>query len=97
MDELFRLLSNIDRYNVYRSYNGVLDPTPIAAFVPGDSTFSDYVLNEFETTEHSVTSLKRLKENLNPYLFQDLSRSNEICLQTPMIFLPNAFRPGGRV
>lgn len=89
-------LSNIDRYNVYRSYNGVLDPTPIAAFVPGDSTFSDYVLNEFETNGTFCYIVEAIEGNLNPYLFQDTSRSNEICLtQTPMIFLPNAFRPGG--
>jgi gliding motility-associated-like protein len=89
-------LGNVDHYNIYRRLNGVLSPLPLASFFPGDSTYLDEVLNEYSSDGNFCYVVEAIEGGSNPYFFLDSSRSNEVCLvQEPIVFMPNAFHPGG--
>jgi gliding motility-associated-like protein len=54
------------------------------------------VINEYFSSGKFCYVIEAVEEIGNPYLFQDSSRSNEVCVeQVPLIYIPNAFHPGG--
>lgn len=88
--------TGVSRYNIYRSVNGVVISIPIATVLFGDNTYLDSVLESFFSNGEFCYVVEAVESPGNPYFFLDSSRSNEICLkQEPIIFIPNAFHPGG--
>ncbi|MGD1846817.1 MAG: gliding motility-associated C-terminal domain-containing protein [Salibacteraceae bacterium] len=84
-------------YELYRSFNGVFNPNPVASFSPIDTTFIDDV-QEFGGTDGRFCYYIVAQENGGgQFNLQDISRSNTICLRQPSrVFIPNAFHPGGK-
>ena len=87
-------------YNIHRMYNGVLEqiasvpPTQlthtdsIEEIIDGDGNFCYYI--------EAVEGIGAPIGNPNPVVFSQTSLSNEACaLQSPNIFVPNAFLPNG--
>ncbi len=88
--------TGVDRFNIYRSTNGVLSSLPIMTLTNADFTFSETILNNFFSEGEFCYVVEAVEASGNPQFFIDSSRSNEICLQhIPIIFVPNAFHPGG--
>ena len=84
----------VEEYALYRSINGIYDPTPIAIFDPGDQTFIDDI-NGLGVQSKACYKIERTKF-LNFYNFNETSSSNELCLTySSKVFIPNAFTPGG--
>lgn len=86
-------------YNVYRTVNGFRDPVPIATISNGNLLMlTDTVIDDFYSDGEFCYPLQAIESQGNPYFFLDSSLSNEICLrQEPVIFIPNAFHPGGNL
>ena len=88
--------AGVGTFNLYLTVNDVTSPIPIATFSPGDSTFMESVLNNFYSDGNFCYTIEAIEAPGNPYFFQDTARSNTVCLvQQPIIFIPNAFHPGG--
>jgi gliding motility-associated-like protein len=87
---------NVNSYNLYRSINGVMDPVPFMTFSSSDFNFIDSVLEDFFSGGEFCYVIEAIEGSGNPYFFLDSVRSNEVCVeQSPLIFIPNAFHPGG--
>jgi gliding motility-associated-like protein len=88
--------NGVDRFNIYRSTNGVLSPLPAFTFTAQTFSFTEAILNDFYSNGEFCYVVEAIEQQGNPNFFVDSSRSNEICLkQEPIIFIPNAFHPGG--
>lgn len=89
--------TGVDYYHVYRTVNGFRDPVPIATISNGNLLMlTDTVIDDFYSDGEFCYTIQAIESQGNPYFFLDSSMSNEICLrQEPVIFIPNAFHPGG--
>lgn len=88
--------AGVGSFNLYLTVNNVTSPIPHATFNPGDSTYFESVVNNFYSDGNFCYVIEALEAPGNPYFFRDTSRSNVVCLvQEPIIFIPNAFHPGG--
>ena len=92
-------LGNVMSYNIYRGIDGVMDPTPIATVPFSGTGTNDYVddvsgiLQGEGVFNYYVEALEGMG---NVYGFSDNSLSNIAeAYQDPIVFIPNAFRPGG--
>lgn len=93
-------LGDIEGYNIYRTYNGVLEQ--IAAVPPTQLTYTDSIEEiidgdgDFCYYIEAVEGVGTPVGTTAPVLFAQTSLSNEDCaLQSPNIFVPNAFVPDG--
>lgn len=85
---------DIINYDIFRGINGIFDPNPIAT-VPGNQF--QYVDNvSLIPSDGKICYHVEAVEALNTYNFAERSRSNDFCfIYTPLVFVPNAFTPGG--
>ncbi len=89
--------TGVDHYNVYLTLNGIINPIPAATFTNGEFTYLDSVLDSYYSDGEFCYVIEAVEAPGNPASFRDSSRSNELCLQQrPIIFIPNAFHPGGK-
>jgi hypothetical protein len=81
-------------YFIYRGVDGKFNSNPVA-IVPNDVfTFEDDVSNL--PTDGQICYRVEAREGLNSFGFFEISRSNDFCINyTPLVFVPNAFSPGG--
>jgi gliding motility-associated-like protein len=94
--EYFQWLGGNGTINSYLTVNDITSPIPIATFSPGDTTFSQSVLDNFYSDGNFCYTIEYIEAAGNPYFYQDSSRSNTVCIvQQPIIFIPSAFHPGG--
>lgn len=81
-------------YNVYRGYDGVFSGAPIATVSPGQYYFSDDVNNV--VSDGRICYKVEAVESFNIFGLAERSFSNEACITLPpLIYIPNAFTPGG--
>ena len=86
----------VNRYNIYLIMNGIISTIPIATITSSSLSFIDPVIEDLYSDGKFCYVIEAIEEPGNPNLFIDSSRSNEICVtQSPIIFIPNAFHPGG--
>lgn len=91
-------LNGVGYYNIYRSIDGVFDPTPIATwpyFGTGYNSYVDDVSSYPASTIGLFTYyIEAVESGINPFGFTDSSYSNvaEVA-QSPLVFVPNAFTP----
>jgi len=88
--------AGVDHYNIYLSLNGNFNPVPIATISSLQFSYIDSVLDSYYSDGEFCYMIEAVESAGNPAFFLDSSRSNEVCLkQQPVIFIPNAFHPGG--
>jgi gliding motility-associated-like protein len=86
---------SILNYAIYRGIGGVFDPTPIALVSAGTFNYLDDV-NAVSLTNGKICYYVEALESFNSYGFAEIGRSNVVCpIFTPLIYIPNAFTPGG--
>jgi len=91
-------LGGVNSYLIYRSIDGILNPTPITT-IPfgGTNVYRDYVNNFVSSQGNFCYYIEALEGPNNPYFFMDTSFSNSPCTAPdPLLFVPNAFTPDGR-
>lgn len=82
-------------HHLYRGIDGVFEPLPIAVLNSETYFFEDYLEDDYLITG-KVCYFVEAVEAVNQYGFQEKSRSNVACpVFDPLIFIPNAFTPGG--
>lgn len=82
-------------YRIYRSFNGVFDPTPIAIVPSTQLYYEDYVGDLLETTGEFCYYIEAV-EATNSYGLAELSHSNLACVSMePLLWVPNAFTING--
>jgi gliding motility-associated-like protein len=60
--------------------------------------YIDSIINNYTASGTFCYVIEAIERNGNPYFLQDSARSNEVCVeQHPLIFIPNAFHPGGEL
>ncbi|HRH66404.1 MAG TPA: gliding motility-associated C-terminal domain-containing protein [Bacteroidia bacterium] len=98
-DDFSQWPTGVDYYNVYRTVNGFRDPVPLATISNGSVlVLTDTVIDDFYSDGEFCYTVQAVEAQGNPYFFLDSSMSNEICVrQEPVIFIPNAFHPGGNL
>ena len=83
------------RYLIYRNYNGVSDPSPLAILDANTFFYEDNV-EELDLINGKICYIVEAHEAFNLYGFAEISRSNFVCpVLDPLIYIPNAFTPGG--
>lgn len=88
--------NGVDRFNIYRSEGGIISSIPIATLSSNTFLFLESIVNNFSSGGEFCYIVEAIEAPGNPNLFSDSSRSNEVCIkQQPVIFVPNAFHPGG--
>ncbi len=88
--------TGVDHYNIYLSINGSMSTLPVASASSLQFSFVDSVLDSYYSDGEFCYVIEAVESVGNPASFLDSSRSNELCLrQQPVIFIPNAFNPGG--
>ncbi|NBR15884.1 MAG: hypothetical protein EBU01_15095, partial [Crocinitomicaceae bacterium] len=81
-------------YDIFRSVNGVFDVNPIATVQGGTFSYVDDV-SQIQSDGKICYHVEAV-EALNFYNFAERSRSNDFCfVYSPLVFVPNAFTPGG--
>ncbi|MCX6275575.1 MAG: gliding motility-associated C-terminal domain-containing protein [Bacteroidetes bacterium] len=86
----------VSQYAIYRSVDGISDPSPYKILSASDSTYSDDVRELISTEGNFCYFIVAYEAPGNPYGFADSARSNEICFKGKSgVFIPNAFHPGG--
>ncbi len=89
-------LGNVAAYNIYRSIDGVFDPTSLVTVTPSDTFYVDNVADIVEGNGTFCYYIQALEDVGNPYGFTETSTSNVACAyQLPNFFVPNAFAPEG--
>jgi gliding motility-associated-like protein len=84
----------IIEYHIFRGKDGSFEPDPIAVVPSSELIYQDDV-SAFQT-DGTICYHIEAKEGLNAYNFSETSRSNDFCIRyTPLVFIPNAFTPGG--
>jgi gliding motility-associated-like protein len=84
----------IVEYHIFRGIDGNFDSNPIAIVPNSTLSYVDDV-SAFQTNG-SICYRVEAREGLNTYNFAETSRSNDFCIRyTPLVFVPNAFTPGG--
>jgi gliding motility-associated-like protein len=88
--------NGVDRFNIYRSNGGNVSGLPIATVSANTFSFMESIINNYSSGGEFCYIVEAVEAPGNPNLFTDSSRSNEVCIkQQPVIFVPNAFNPGG--
>jgi gliding motility-associated-like protein len=88
--------TGVDHYDIYLTINGNESLLPVFSVTNAQFAFVDSVLDSFISDGEFCYTIEAVEANGNPSGFLDTVRSNEVCLkQTPVIFIPNAFHPGG--
>ena len=86
----------VNYYNIYLSINGLQNSLPIATVTSSTLGYLHSVIDNYFSDGKFCYIVEAIENSGNPNSFMDTSRSNEVCLtQTPIIFIPNAFHPGG--
>ncbi len=86
----------VDHYNIYLITNNVASAIPIATLTSSTLIYLDSVIDDYFSDGKFCYVIEAIEAPGNPNLFMDTSRSNEFCLtQQPIIYIPNAFHPGG--
>lgn len=89
--------SGVSGYELYRSFNGVFDPLPIATFSHLDTTYEDDIGTLSQADGRFCYYVVASENAGGKFNLQATSQSNTICLIQPTrIFVPNAFHPGGK-
>lgn len=91
-------LGTVDEYKVYRSIDGVWNPTPIGTvpYTSNGGTFTDDVSPYLTATGIFSYYVTAIEKNGNSFGFKDSSVSNVArVFQYPKIYVPNAFTPNG--
>lgn len=84
----------ISHYHIYRSVNGVFNPTPIATLNTSQRSFEDDLNSIFSNGQ--VCYRVEAVESMNVYGFNERSASNVSCVDLPpLVYIPNAFTPQG--
>jgi gliding motility-associated-like protein len=88
---------SVDRYEIYRFINDVIEPGPLANLPAGTTTYTDDV-SQFGSSDALIDYIVIAYEGSgNSYGFQDESRSNIArALQESKVFVPTAFTPKGK-
>lgn len=82
----------VESYDIYRLLDGTVD----AVFSTGGTSWSDDVSGLGGSGRTISYYVEAHEGGGNPYGFMETSRSNEAtALQESLLFVPNAFRPGG--
>jgi len=88
-------LKGVEGYDIYRIFNNetaTIQTIPVDAYT---NTYSD-LLTSIHSTQIPCYWVEAKEKPGNPYLQSAISKSNTCCIiQEPVIFLPNAFSPGG--
>jgi gliding motility-associated-like protein len=88
--------SGTSHYLIYRSVDGIYDPSPIAVIPGSDSAIADDVNELFSSEGDFCYYVVAYESPGNPFGFADSARSNEVCTkQKSGVYIPNAFRPEG--
>lgn len=86
---------SIIHYNVYRGIDGVYTWLPTAT-VPSHTLYFEDDLSNLTDLNGKICYYVEAIESMNVYAFSEISRSNEVCaIFEPLIYIPNAFTPGG--
>jgi gliding motility-associated-like protein len=86
----------IESYNIYRVIDGFWESAPIANVPFGTNTYTDDVLEFYESNARFCYVVEALQGTDTIYAFSDSSLSNEACAIQPIkVYTPNAFTPGG--
>ena len=81
-------------YSVFRGYDGIYNPTPLAFLPNTQFSYDDTSTNT--PASGKTCFLIEAVEGTNFYGFHEVSRSNEVCpIINPIIFIPNSFTPDG--
>lgn len=82
------------KYILYRSIDGILDPTPLAELQPDRLVYEDPM--DDSIFEGYVCYFVEAIEGPNVYNDSQISRSNMACATyKPLVYIPNAFVPDG--
>ncbi len=86
----------VESFNIYRSINGVFDPTPIINVPFLTSTYTDNV-QDYVSDQGKFSYYVEAVEGIgNVYGFKDLAKSNPADAYLEVnVFVPNAFSPKG--
>lgn len=85
----------ITEYRIYRSINGIFDPTPIASVIPTQLYYEDDVSAFIESSGEFCYYVEAV-ENTNSFGISEISHSNIACTTIePLVWVPNAFMVGG--
>lgn len=88
-------MNGVLQYDIYRSINGIMDPTPIGSVTSHDLSFSDDV-SSYSSSDGQFCYYISALEGSNPYNLRFASNSNVACVAiTPLVYIPTAFTPGG--
>ncbi len=83
-------------YNLLVTVNGVTTTIQLANPMLPPYSYLDSVFDNFDSDGSFCYTIEAIERQGNPYSFQDTSRSNVVCVeQKPLIYIPNAFNPGG--
>jgi len=86
--------TGVSRYVIYQEVDGV--NIPLMTLTSLDSSYIDEVIGKYYSGGEFCYFVEAIESSGNPNFFIDTSRSNIICLEhEPVIFIPNAFHPGG--
>ena len=88
--------SFVEKYEVYRIVDGLLNPIPVAV-VPADSNSITNNITEVSTSGANICyQVVAIEGPFNPFDRQDESTSNIKCFtNNTQIYVPNAFAPNG--
>lgn len=89
--------SSVEKYNVYRFFNGTIQTTPAFSVPSSQLNLIDSLVAEHMTSGKEMCFVVEAVESSgNKYGFQEKSFSNEFCFTSnPIIWIPNAFVPDG--
>jgi gliding motility-associated-like protein len=90
--------AGVSQYIIQRYADGIGPWQDLTTISFGSPTFySDVVMDEYTNKGEFCYRILAVEANGNQYGFLDSSYSNEVCVQqNPVMFFPNAFRPGGK-
>lgn len=88
-------LGGVLEYRVYRGYDGIFDPNPIAVTTPDVRYLEDDVSATIDYSGKVCYYVEAL-ENINQFGVAEVSKSNIACpILEPLIYIPNAFSVNG--
>jgi gliding motility-associated-like protein len=89
--------TGVNRYNLYMTMDGATTQVTLPSLTL-PYLYIDSVLDNYYSDGEFCYTIEAIEEQGNPQFFLDSSRSNEVCLvHPPMIYIPNAFHPGGYI
>lgn len=92
-------LGNVNHYTIYRSFESYSSLAPfkeVQSSYTGNDIYIDNLDGLYYTNGKFYYAVEAVEGSSNPYGFSDSSRSNAIeIMQSPRIYVPNAFCPSG--